>query len=76
MLGSLASVPLPPTNGAGTVPGPELDPLQETLRSRYRIEVPVLRWSEAGRRVLRISAQLYNTTDQYVRLADALRAEI
>jgi len=76
MLGSLASVPLPATNGASRLLGPELDPLQETLRFRYRVEVPVMRWSESGRRVLRVSAQLYNSRAQYVRLCAALRAEI
>jgi selenocysteine lyase/cysteine desulfurase len=37
--------------------------------------VPVFRWGEPPQRLLRISAQLYNSFDQYERLVDALVAE-
>ena len=77
MIGSLASIPLPD--------GPDLhrpssplytDPLQELLRLRHRIEVPVIPWPAPPRRLLRISAQLYNSLDQYERLAEALQEEL
>ena len=55
-------------------PGPltaeQAEDLRETLWHRDRIEVPVLEWS--GRRHLRLSAQVYNSPDDYVRLAAAL----
>ncbi len=51
------------------------DPLQLALWDRYRIEVPVFSWPGTPSRVLRISAQAYNSIDDYVRLSDAL-AEI
>jgi len=69
MLGSMASVPLPD----GAPAGSELDPLQDRLWHRKRIEVPVIGWPRAPHRVLRVSAQLYNAPGQYASLADALR---
>ena len=42
------------------------------LRLRYGIEVPAFFWPAPPRRLLRISAQLYNTPEQYERLAAAL----
>jgi isopenicillin-N epimerase len=73
MIGSLAAVPLPdPGHESASI----FDDLTERLRHRHRIEVPVFTWPEAPHRVIRISAQLYNTTDQYERLAVALREEL
>jgi isopenicillin-N epimerase len=73
MIGSLAAVPLPdPRHESASI----FDDLTERLRHRHRIEVPVFTWPEAPHRVIRISAQLYNTTDQYERLAVALREEL
>ncbi len=73
MIGSIASLPLPP----GSVEPPTsplyTDPLQDTLLERYGIEVPVIPWPAVPRRLVRLSAQVYNTLDQYQRLADALR---
>lgn len=68
MVGSLASLRLP--DGDGVVRA--IDPLQDALWHRHRIEVPVIPWPAPPRRVLRISAQLYNGLEQYERLADAL----
>ena len=52
------------------------DALQDALMDRHAIEVPV--WSVAGRdqRLVRISAQLYNSIEQYAYLADALAEEL
>ena len=71
-IGSLAAVRLPP---ASTPAAPPLgmDPLQEALYQRYRIEVPIIRWPGASERLVRISAQLYNDPSQYEALADALQ---
>jgi len=70
MLGSMAAVPLP---DGEREPGLELDPLQRELLGRHSIEVPVMSWRRP-RRVLRVSAQLYNEIAQYERLAAALGA--
>jgi isopenicillin-N epimerase len=69
MLGAMAAVALP---GAGQEPEEPLllDPLQRRLGEGWRIEVPVIRWQ--GRRLLRISAQLYNDEGQFRLLASAL----
>jgi len=86
MVGSIAAVELPadmaPPPGdrpssadAETYP---IDPLHEALLTDSSIEVPVYPWphtpADGGprRRVLRISAQLYNADDDYARLAAAL----
>jgi len=63
MLGSLATVPLPD--------GPDL-PLQEALWTQEAIEIPVFAWPAAPRRLIRISAQLYNTIAQLEVLATVL----
>ena len=75
MIGSLASVVLPDSTTVET--GWRVrDPIQGRLFDCWGIEVPIMRWPAAPRRLLRISAQLYNTLDQYVRLADALGKEL
>jgi len=75
MIGSLASVILPdsPTMETGWR---VRDPLQGRLFDRWRIEVPIMRWPAAPKRLLRISAQLYNSPEQYSHLAQALRDEL
>jgi len=76
-IGSLASVPLP---DAAPDAWPRLPineyPLQDALRENHRIEVPVVSWPAPPKRVLRISAQLYNSPPQYDRLARALVREL
>jgi isopenicillin-N epimerase len=73
MIGSLASVPLPP--GPGAAPSSPLyaDPLQETLLESWRIEVPIAPWPAPPARLVRVSAQIYNAISQYELLALALR---
>ncbi len=73
MLGSMAALPL--RWPEGVTPGERrgADTLNGTLFDGYRIEVPVMRWPSPPRRLLRISAQLYNTRADYERLAAALR---
>jgi isopenicillin-N epimerase len=73
MLGSMAAVPLP-DGPAGTAPSPFGDPFQDVLFERYSIEVPVVAWPSPPKRVLRVSAQLYNRPEEYEALAAALRA--
>jgi isopenicillin-N epimerase len=71
MIGSMASLPLPDGDPATRAFQP--DPLQTALFDRYGIEVPISAWPEPPQRTLRISAQLYNTPDEYPALAAALR---
>jgi isopenicillin-N epimerase len=76
MLGSMATIPLPesPQLAALTPSGvPGLDALQSLLLERHRIQVPVIPWPGPSRRLLRVSAQLYNRPEQYERLAQVLR---
>ncbi|MDC0719609.1 aminotransferase class V-fold PLP-dependent enzyme [Nannocystis bainbridge] len=76
MLGSLASLSLPPGPDGQVVTPLTSDPLQDALLSRHRIEVPVPWWPAPPQRLIRISAQLYNEVAHYEALARALRAEL
>ncbi len=71
-LGSMAAVPLPDSDRRGASPL-FIDPLQDTLLNRYNIEVPVVPWPGFPKRLIRISAQLYNNADQWRLLAKALQ---
>jgi isopenicillin-N epimerase len=75
MIGSMASIPLP--DGSEEPPPSPLyrDPLQDELFSAHRIEVPVVPWPAPPKRLLRISAQVYNSLDQYQKLASALSGQ-
>lgn len=73
MIGSLAAMPLPDGESVAPPKSPlYLDPLQEQLWREHRIEVPVIPWPKPPGRVLRISAQMYNSRRQYEALAAAL----
>jgi len=72
MIGSLASIPLP-DGGATDVKWRRPDPIQAALYDEWKIEVPVMSWPAPPKRLMRISAQLYNTPQQYARLAGALK---
>src|SRR5262245_15780561 len=71
MVGSLASVILPDGRPAD-IGWRRPDPIQRRLFEGWGIEVPVMSWPAPPRRLLRISAQLYNDAGQYRRLAEAL----
>lgn len=72
LVGSLAAVPLPDGDPKRRASAFQTDPLQDALWTRHRIEVPVFTWPAPPRRLLRISAQLYNALPQYQRLARSL----
>jgi isopenicillin-N epimerase len=81
MIGSMAVVILPPHDPErherlGRRPTRYHDALQDALLERWRIQVPI--WGLPGRpeRFVRISAQVYNSPEQYDYLAQALRAEL
>jgi isopenicillin-N epimerase len=71
MIGSMAALPLP-DGIATTAPALYGDPLQDRLLFQHSIEVPLVPWPHPPKRVLRISAHLYNTLADYERLAEAL----
>jgi isopenicillin-N epimerase len=71
MIGSLAALPVPPDFGLAPHDS-ERDPLQTVLFDRFGLELPVFTWPALAVRILRVSAQLYNTPADYERLAEAL----
>jgi len=73
----MAALPLPSASGEQAEPsGWAEDPLADVLRHGWQIEVPVMSWPAPPNRLVRISAQLYNRPEDYVRLAEALVAEL
>jgi isopenicillin-N epimerase len=70
MLGSLASVPLPPVESKEKASAAAI---YQELRS-LGFETLVMPWQSETSVVLRVSAQLYNTEDQYQALAERLPA--
>lgn len=73
MVGTLASIPLARGDYTFRTTALDFDPMEGILRDRYGIEVPVLACPSGPASILRISAQIYNTMEQYERLAAALR---
>ena len=73
MIGTLVSVPIRDAQVARVRDTFNLDPLQERLLAEHSIEVPVISWPRWPRRLVRVSAQLYNSIPQYEKLASALR---
>lgn len=73
MIGSLAAVPLPdtPPNERTSHSLLTTDVLQDALFTQG-IEVPIIPWPGPPRRLVRVSAQLYNTPAQYEALGALL----
>jgi len=74
-VGSILTLPLP-----DGLPAPRKfhahPPFKDLLFEKYHIEVPVLMFPAAPRQWFRISAQLYNSMEQYEYLADCLLKEL
>lgn len=68
LLGSMATVRLP--EPFQSMPEAAGRALEQRLYSDHRIEVPMVHWGGVWH--LRVSCQLYNSPDQYVRLADVI----
>lgn len=75
MLGAMAAMPLP-DGTQDSAPSLYGDPLQDKLLYDHSIEVPFVPWPHPPKRILRISAQLYNELGDYEKLAAALRQEL
>ncbi len=72
MLGSMATIPLP-ERIQGEPKSGKIDPEQLWLYDEFGIEVPFVRLGQPEKRYFRISAQIYNTLEEYRYLADALQ---
>ncbi len=72
MLGSMASLALP-SSFQGKPRVGRIDAEQLALYDRFRVEVPFLRFGSPPVRHFRISAQLYNSLEDYERLAEGLQ---
>lgn len=76
LLGTLVAVPLPDGEDRPQSTPLYLDPLQDSLLFEHGIEVPVVPWPAPPKRLLRVSAQLYNEPGDYEKLAEALRSTL
>lgn len=74
MIGTLAAVHLPDDNQIFYKDSPVFEPLYQQLISKYNIEAVTMYWPLFPKRLLRISAQLYNCEEDYVYLAEAVKS--
>ena len=72
MIGSIATVRIPDGDGPAPTSALDIDPDQTTLYFEHGVEVPLTPWPKWPHRVLRVSAQLYNSIEDYERLVDAM----
>tara|TARA_B110000444_G_C18822724_1_gene588607 strand:- start:907 stop:2106 length:1200 start_codon:yes stop_codon:yes gene_type:complete len=76
MIACIATLILPKGGALNGIPLHEPDPLHEILQTKYGIQVPVWSWPSPKGRYIRISAQLYNSEEEYRYLAHALKQEL
>ena len=75
MVACIATLILPPNTVSSGIPLHEPDPLHVILSEKYGIQIPVWSWPSPQGRFIRISAQLYNSEEEYHYLAWALQQE-
>lgn len=75
MVGGIAAQPLPEANRHSPGSGGWCDALQQRLLERHHIEVPVIAWPAPPRRLIRLSAMVYNHDNDYRTLAEVVRSE-
>ena len=68
MIGSMAVVPMP-----ATLENRDFMAVHDELFDKFGIQVQLIPWQEKPRLLLRISAQIYNTLEQYEYLAKVLK---
>ena len=71
MLGAMATLPLPERFQSRSRSG-KIETEQLDLYDEFGIEVALLRFGQPERRWFRISAQVYNTKQEYEYLAEAI----
>ncbi len=75
--GSMVTIPIPPDPKGRPPVLPRFEALlQNELWVQHKIEVPIFFWPDLKNRHLRISAQLYNSVEDYQVLAEALLGEL
>ena len=72
LLASMATIVLPEALQQPPPDGARFDPVQSRLHAEHHVEVPIVRWGEPKQRYVRISAQAYNSIDDYRALAEAI----
>ena len=75
MITCIATLQLPQSE-FGENSSHDIDPLQEIILEKYGIQVPFWYWDSPKGRYIRISAQLYNSVEEYHYLANALAIEL
>ncbi|MBD2198867.1 MULTISPECIES: aminotransferase class V-fold PLP-dependent enzyme [Calothrix] len=68
MIGSMAVIPM-----LGALENRHFMTVHDELFDKFGIQAQIVPWHESPKLLLRISAQIYNTLEQYVYLAKALR---
>jgi len=77
MLGSMAVLQMPDASSAAIPTSPlYADPLQDFLWGEHHVEVPIIPWPAPPKRLVRISAQLYNCPKDYLNLFYALTSAL
>ncbi len=72
MIGSMASIPL---NALFTGHNLSAQLLQAQLLEQFQIEIPIIPFPSEQDKIMRISAQLYNSIDEYIYLADVIKSD-
>ncbi len=75
MVGALAAVPLSPQIAGAPAAADGTDPLHQRLIKEHGIQVPIFSWPTPDKKLLRVSAQLYNRREQYEKLARVLTSK-
>jgi isopenicillin-N epimerase len=75
LIGSITSLPIWDGEAGDDIDAFSVDEFQGRIFAEQHIEVPIFFWPKPPRRLLRISAQLYNSLADYEALARVLRAE-
>ena len=77
MVGTMISIPIPDApESLDSRPSKYDDALQDILIETHGFATPVWRLNCNEQRIVRVSAQVYNTLDQYQRYANVLKAEL
>jgi len=76
LIASMATLPLPTPATIPDISYKSTGPFQDLLFREYHIEVPAWFWGSPPQQILRISAQLYNSLEQYQYLEKVLKENL